>query len=79
MTDFVMTLGWIIQFMGDMGEETLHRKESNYQTKKLKSGWGPAPRRSGRQTVRRYITRNLTCVIALQNTGLSSHQRGRLT
>jgi hypothetical protein len=56
---------------------------NNCQTKKLKSGhgshWGPAPRRTGRQTVGRNITWNWTCVTALQITDLSSRQRGRPT
>jgi hypothetical protein len=41
---------------GDMGEGPYtEKRESNCQTKKLKSGygrhWGPAPRWTGRQTV----------------------------
>jgi hypothetical protein len=38
---------------------------------------GPAPRRTGRQTVGRNVTLNWTCVIALQITDPSSRQRGR--
>jgi hypothetical protein len=52
--------------------------ESNFQTKKLKAGH-PEQRRTGRQTVGRNITRNLTCVIAMQITDPSSRQRGRFT
>jgi hypothetical protein len=48
------------------------RRRSNCQTKKLKSGWGP-----GTKTNCRSITWNWTCVIALQITDPSSHQRGR--
>jgi hypothetical protein len=59
------------------------RRLSNCQTKKLKSGyglhWGPAPRRTCRQTVGRNVTWNSTCAIALQITDPSSRQRGRPT
>jgi hypothetical protein len=54
------------------------KRRSNCQTKKLKS-CGPAPRGTGRQTVSRNVTWNWTCVIALQITDPSSHQRGRPT
>jgi hypothetical protein len=40
---------------------------------------GPAPRRTGRQTVGRNITWNWTCVITPQITDPSSRQRGRPT
>jgi hypothetical protein len=40
---------------------------------------GPAPKRTGRQTVGRNVTWNWTCVIALQITDPSSRQRGRPT
>jgi hypothetical protein len=40
---------------------------------------GPAPRRTGRQTVGSNVTWNLNCVIALQITDPSSRQRGRPT
>jgi hypothetical protein len=65
--------------MGDMGEGALHEEESNGQAKKIKIWNGPAPRRSGRQTVGRNITWTWTRVIALQITDPSSHQRGRPT
>jgi hypothetical protein len=40
---------------------------------------GPAPRRTGRQTVGRNVTWNWTCVIALPITVPFSLQRGRPT
>jgi hypothetical protein len=49
------------------------RRPSNCQTKRLKSG--PAPRRTGRQTVGHIVTWNWTCVIALQITDPSSRQK----
>jgi hypothetical protein len=64
-------------------EPYTEKKENNCRTKKLKSGHGPiggpAPRRTGRQSVGRNITWNWTCAVALQITDPSFRQRGRPT
>jgi hypothetical protein len=60
-TNVTLTLGWITLFMGDMGEGALHRedevtvKQRNYNLIMGPTG-GPAPRRSGRQTVGHDVT-----------------------
>jgi hypothetical protein len=80
--NLTLTLGWITLFMGDMGEGALHR-EVTVKQRNLNLVTGPtgglAPRGTGQQTVGRNVTWNWTCVIVLQITDPSSHQRGRPT
>jgi hypothetical protein len=70
-----LTLGWITLFMGDMGEEALHREDEATvkQRNQIWLWWGPTPRRTGRQTIGRNVIWNWTWVTA------SSRQRGRPT
>jgi hypothetical protein len=61
-TNVTLTLGWITLFMGLWVREPYTKKTE------CSCRWGPAPRRTGRQTVGCNITWNWTCIIALQIT-----------
>jgi hypothetical protein len=70
-------LGWITLFMGDMGEGGLHREDkATVKQRNWNLVMGPAPRRTGQQTISRNVTWNWTYVIALQIADPSSRQRG---